>query len=426
MEQMLGRLQATDPLAAGTLADALEAARRLAIGGQMRDAARQLAQQQLGESHRAQSVALEGLKQLLDVLSSRREDELARTLKSLRAAAGELAGLQTRQQAAGEALDAAAAEPNQDEQKRKLERLTKELEQLAQQVEQLGRKLQRLTAPRAAEALQQAASQDTAAGGAAEQGNADDAQQKADQAQQRLEDAQREIQQAIAQAEQELAQQQLARMEQWIEGLLARQKNVVAETLRLNEARAAQEGQLTTAQQGTLRATAAEQRAIAEETEQLRLKMAEQSAFAFALEGAREEMLRAASLLGSGQTDAAAQEVAQAAATRLEQMLAALAPEAGPPPEASPPDAPPPPMPPGGQKDPFSSLAALKLLQLLQGEVNRRTQALEAARVREGKLSDEQLRLLESLSSEQGRLAEMVLNMIRESAPRPEDNVDGI
>jgi hypothetical protein len=153
--------------------------------------------------------------------------------------------------------------------------------------------------------------------------------------------------------------------------------------------------------------------------------MVEQSAFAFALEGVREEMLRSAALLGSGQTDAAAQEVAQAAATRLEQMLAALAPEAAPPPEASPPDAPPPPMPPGGQKDPFSSLAALKLLQLLQGEVNRRTQALEAARVREGKLNDEQLRLLESLSAEQGRLAEMVLNMIRESAPRPEDNVDG-
>ena len=44
---------------------------------------------------------------------------------------------------------------------------------------------------------------------------------------------------------------------------------------------------------------AAEQRLIADETEQLRLKMADQSAFAFALEGARQEMLRAAALLAA-------------------------------------------------------------------------------------------------------------------------------
>jgi hypothetical protein len=104
-------------------------------------------------------------------------------------------------------------------------------------------------------------------------------------------------------------------------------------------------------------------------------------------------------------------------------MLTALAPESGPPPEA-PPDAPPQPSPPGGQQDPFSSLAALKLLQLLQGEVNRRTRELEATRLREGMLTDEQTRLLESLAAEQGRLAEMVLNLIRQSVERPEDNPD--
>jgi hypothetical protein len=239
-----------------------------------------------------------------------------------------------------------------------------------------------------------------------------------------LEDAQREIQRAIAQAEQELAQQLLARMEQWIEGLLARQKNVLTETIRLEEARGANQGQLTTAQQGTLRATSAEERLIADETENLRLKMAEQAAFAFALEGARQEMLRAAALLERGQTGERVQEAITAAATRFEQMLAALQPDAGQPPPSPPPDAPPPPAPPAGQKDPFTSLAALKLLQLLQGEINRRTQELEAVRQRQGSLDDEQLRLLESLSSEQGRLAEMVLEMIRESVERPEDNPD--
>jgi hypothetical protein len=105
-------------------------------------------------------------------------------------------------------------------------------------------------------------------------------------------------------------------------------------------------------------------------------------------------------------------------------MLQALAPDARPPPEAPPPESPPQPPPPGGQKDPFSSLAALKLLQLLQGEINRRTQALEAVRRQEGQLTAEQMLELEGLAAEQGRLAEMVLNLIRESVERPEDNPD--
>ncbi len=424
MEEMLGRLQATDPLAASTLADALDAARRLAIGGHMRDAAGRLGQQQLGESRQAQATVLDGLAQLLDVLSSRREDELARTVKSMRAASGQLANIQARQRAAGEALDAASAEGNAAEQRRKLQRLTRELEQLGQEVEQLGRKLQRLTAPKAAQALGQAGGEDAAAAKAADEGNAGEAQQQARQAERRLEDAQREIQQAIAQAEQELVQQQLARLEQWIEGLLARQKNVIADAQRLDEARLATGGTLTDAQQATLRGTAAEQRLVADETDQLRLKVEEQSAFAFALEGARQDMLRAAGMLARGQTDAAAQQAAKDAATRLEQMLVALKPDDGPPPEASPPDVPPPMPPPGGQQNPFSSLAALKLLQLLQGEINRRTQELETVRAREGKLIDEQTRLLDSLATEQGRLAEMVLNMIQEVVPKPEDMID--
>jgi hypothetical protein len=424
MEQMLSRLQATDPLAAGTLADALEAARRLAIGGHMRDAAGKLEQQQLGESHQTQTVALEALKELLDVLSSRRDVELARTIKSLKAAVGELAGLRARQQAVQDELAAAAGEQNAAERKRKLQRLTKELASLAQEMQQLSRKLQRLTAPRAAEEVARAAESDAAAGQAAEQSDADQAGQQARQAEPRLEEANREIEQAIAQAEQELAQQQLARMEQWIEGLLARQKNVIGDLQRLEESRASADGQLTAAQQATLRGTAAEQRLIADETEQLRVKMAEQSAFAFALAGARQEMQRAAAQMERGRTDAQAQEPAQAAATRLEQMLQALEPDASPPPEAPPPESPPQPPPPAGQKDPFSSLAALKLLQLLQGEINRRTQALEAVRRQEGQLTAEQMLELEGLAAEQGRLAEMVLNLIRESVERPEDNPD--
>lgn len=422
MEQMLARLQGSDPLAAGTLADSLDAGRRLAIGGRMRDAAEKLGQLQFGQSHRAQEGVLAGLQELLDLLSSRREDELARTIKSLRAAAGDLAGLARRQAAMQEELDAAAGEANSTEQKRRLQRLTRELAQLAQDAQRQSRRLQRLRAPQAAAAVGEAGDRSSAAGQSAGQGNAADAQEQSRQAQRRLEEAQQRVQEAIAQAEQELAEQQLARMEQWIGGLLARQKNVAIEIARLDEAKKANGGALAAAGGDALRNLAAEQRLIADETEQLRLKMMEQSAFAFALEGARQEMLRGANLLSRGQTDEPARQAAEAAATRLAQMLAALESDSGAPPTAPPPDTPPQPTPPGGQKDPFSSLAALKLLQLLQGEINRRTQALELLRATNGKLTDQQVQELDGLAAQQGRLADMVLSLIREAAVRPEDN----
>ncbi|MEX2174039.1 MAG: hypothetical protein WD872_06735, partial [Pirellulaceae bacterium] len=137
MGEMLSRLQNTDPLAAGTLADALNAARRLAIGGQLRDAAAKLSQQQFGQSRAAQAAALDGLGQLLDLLSSRREDELARTIKSLRAAGGEIAGLLARQQAVQAEIAAAAALAEPDEQRRQLQRLTRQLVQLADEIDPL-------------------------------------------------------------------------------------------------------------------------------------------------------------------------------------------------------------------------------------------------------------------------------------------------
>jgi hypothetical protein len=426
MEEMLGRLTATDPVAAGTLADALDAARRLAIGGQMRDAAGRLTALEFGRSRQTQQGVLDGLKQLLDLLSSRREDELARTAKSLRDAAGELSGLIGRQAAVQAELDAAAGLQDPMEKKRQLERLTKELEQLAQEIDKLSRKLQRLRAPQAATPAQEAGRQAAAAGQSAGQGDAGQAQQQSRTTRQRLEEAQRELVKAIAQVEEELARQLMARMEQWLAGLLARQKNVVAETARLDAARQAAGDELPPAERESLRNLAAEQRLIGDETEQLRLRMAEVAAFTFALEGAEQEMLRAAAMLLRGETGAATQAIEQAAATRLEHILTALKPDDGsaaaekPPGQQEPPPAAAQPNAAGG------NVAELKLLQLLQGEIRRRTAELEAIRAKQGKLEGEQLRELDGLAQQQGRLADMVLNLIRAATARPEDDPDSL
>ena len=93
-KQMLGRLQSTDPRRgghAGRRARCRPAAWRSAGGCAMRPSGS--ASCSSASRISTQAAALDGLKQLLDLLSSRREDELARTIKSLRAAAGDLAGL---------------------------------------------------------------------------------------------------------------------------------------------------------------------------------------------------------------------------------------------------------------------------------------------------------------------------------------------
>ncbi|MEX2173403.1 MAG: hypothetical protein WD872_03520, partial [Pirellulaceae bacterium] len=275
----------------------------------------------------------------------------------------------------------------------------------------------------AAAAAGQAGEQNRAAAQAAEQGNAGQAQEQSRAAAQRLEEASQEIQQAIAQAEEELVRQQLAQWEQWVAGLAARQHNVIAETARLEGARIS-DGDLTEAQQATLASVAAEQRQIADEAETLRIKMTATASFAFALESARGEMLRAAGLLEQRQTGPGVQEAEQAAAARLSHILAALKPDDASAPAGDPPPEQPASPPPHQGGDALNSLAELKLLQLLQGEINRRTAELEVVRSQQGELASEQTSELDALATEQGRLAEMVLNLIQESAPRPEDNPD--
>ncbi|HEX5106659.1 MAG TPA: hypothetical protein VFV87_22720, partial [Pirellulaceae bacterium] len=150
-------------------------------------------------------------------------------------------------------------------------------------------------------------------------------------------------------------------------------------------------------------------------------------AFAFALEGIVERMRQAAAGLTRGETAQPTQQLEQAALARLEQVLAALKPND----PAAGEDMPQPnqqenPM---GQPPPGNlagAMAELKLLKLLQEEINRRTAELEDLRVKNNQLLPDEEGELASLAREQGRLADMVYNLIEATAPRPEDNPDAL
>jgi hypothetical protein len=415
MEEMLTRQMAEDPLSAAALAEALGVARRAAIGSQMREAASRLSRFQPGQATEAETAVLASLKELQDALLLRREDELARRTQLLREASSELGRLRASSQAAAgeiESLDTKAADENR---RRELERLARQLQELARESQSLARRLERLQAPRAAQAVDQAAARSTAAAQAAAGGNTADAQPAAADSGQRLKQAEQELARAIAEAEERLAEEQSARIEQLLAGLAARQKNALVETARLEKTRD-ERGQLPAIQEESLRHVAAEQRLLADELEPLRIRLKAAPAFEFALGAATDQMRQAAALLLRGQTSAATQHAEQAALAHLEQILAALKSDE-PKPAASPPPGDAQPQPGTNSAQSEASLAELKLLKSLQEAINARTAELEAQRSKAGRLTPEENEELALLARQQGRLADIVLGLIAPATP---------
>jgi hypothetical protein len=318
-------------------------------------------------------------------------------------------------------MEQAAGDANGAEKKRQLERLSKEQQQLAEEIDRLSRRLERLQAERAGQSASQGAQSLSQAGQQSQQGDAEQALESAEQAEQDLENAQQELQQAIAQAEQDLFFEQMARLEQSMAGMIQRQKSVVDETLRLDALKQRQE--LTRGQRASISSLAAVERALADEAGQFAQEIAKAKAFEFGLRAAIREMLLTSSRLDRGETDDPTQQSARAALDRLQRLAEALKTD---PSESQPQE---------GQSeqqsdqqqqqppgDGIAALAELKLLKLMQEELNQRTAALEEARQTQGALTPDQEQQLADLSQEQGQLAELLLNLAAETEDNPENN----
>lgn len=414
MSESRTKLAESQPVAASTLTDALEAARSAGIGSQMLDTARRIEQNQLAHAAGQQAELAEALNDLADLLSGRQEHELGRRIEQLRETSAELAGVKQQLKGLKQRAQQAAKVPNEAERKRQLERLAKEEQQLAEQAQRLGRRLERLQSEKAGQQVSQAGDKSAQAGQASQQGDGEQALEDLAQAEKLLDEAQQQVQQDLAQAEQDLFFEQVAKLEQAIQGLISRQKSVLTETQRLETLKTNQEGEWTPSQRTSVRSVTEQQRDLVSETTTFAQKLKEAAAFGLALEGAVREMARATARLDRMQTDADTQAAEQIALARLEQLLKALEPE--PPSNDAPPEDPmgaggggnQPQMPPGQA---LHLLAELKLLKLMQQEINRRTAELEERHLPSGELADEQVAELNDLAVEQGKLAELVLRL---------------
>ena len=77
---------------------------------------------------------------------------------------------------------------------------------------------------------------------------------------------------------------------------------------------------------------------------------------------------------------------------------------------------------PGG----IQSLAEVKLIRLMQADLNERTKALDDATASQTSLSADQQRQFDQLSQEQGRLADLLVKLTKATPASPEDDPDHV
>ncbi|MCH8045191.1 MAG: hypothetical protein IID44_15885 [Planctomycetes bacterium] len=425
MEGAVSSLGEHDPLAADSVSDAAHLAREKGIAGAMRRAAGQIRRNQVSQSTGAQRDVGRALQDMLDILQNRRESELNRLVKKLREAESQLSDLRKRQKGLRKKMKEAAANPNAEQRKRQLQRLAKEQKQLEDEARRLARQLMRLRAEKTGGQIGRAAGKMSQAGEAGEQGDDAAAQQQADAAQQDLDEAQQQLAKRRRQAEIDLALEQLARLEDALKSLHARQKKLLDDTAQLESQRGDQQ-RLPRKLAGEVRDLADQQQALYDETAAQAEKLKAAAAFQLVLDGAAGDMQRAAALLNRRRTDQPTQQAQQNALARVARILEALKQEKqAAKKQGDPKDGQPGNNRPAGQ---IRSLAEVKLIKLMQEDIQRRTTAIEQARAKTDPLAPEQPFTPEQdeeydqLSREQSQLADLIFNLSRPSEDDPENN----
>ncbi len=425
MERMSRDLEESDPLASRALADALHHARRSGLSNRLRAASRKVQQNQVGQATSEQQAIGEQLDEMLDILVNRREHELSRLVDKLREAEAELGHLHQQQQKLQQQAEQAAEQADSQEQRRRLEQLKREQAALRETTQRLARRLQRLQAEHASRAMAQAGQAMQGAEAAAGNDQAEQAADRAEQALHNLEQAQHELAQRLRRAQRDLAQEQLAKIEDRLKSLRDRQQSVVDEVARLRAI--AEQRALSAAEATTARDTARSQDLLAEETQALRAMVAGAEVFAATLQLVVRDMEAAATLLREPDISGELTRLTGAAYRRLDQLVQSLAAVQGAPPE----DADQPPQdqqqqpatqPPG---DGIPALAQLRMLKMMQEDVKARTEALDAELRGQAPATPAQRRQLAELAEEQGRLAELLLNLSQPAENHQPDEPTG-
>lgn len=424
MEQAKQPLQAEDPLAAQTIDDAIAQGQDGSVSGSMQEAAGNLEQNQVSQATENQDRIMQNLQEMSDTLSNRREQELTRLVKKLKAAEQELEQLRKQQEGLKKKFKDAEKIADPEARRKELERLTKQQRDLRQKVERFARQLQRLQADRAARRAAQAGQRMERAGQQGEQGGAEAAGDEAEQAQADLDQAQQELEQTRKEAEVDLASELIDKLTDSLKLLRDSQARILEETTHFDQAKRESPTGLSRAQSQSVGNLARDQRGLAEDCRGAAVKLESAKVFVMALTNIAEEMDSAATGLENEETGEETQSVEQQALTHLEQLMTALEEgknqaqnnqqqQDGDQQEQEEGQQ-------GAGPEMIRYLAELKLIRIIQTDVNTRTAKLDQEAAAGTGLTPEQQKEYEQLSTLQGKLADLLLDM----GPAPEENQD--
>jgi hypothetical protein len=413
--------QSTDDHKSSTEAvgDALHLARQHNLAGQMRDGADHIAGNRIGQSLERQAAVLRGLDEMLDALANRREQELSHLVKKLRDAEQQLEELRNQQlglQKKLERLTKESKEPGADQQaiKRELERLQREQRRLQEETQRLTRQLERLQADKASKSTAGAGDRMEAAENKTAANKPGEALDEATKAKEDLDEAQKQLAEQRKKAEQDLANEQLAKIGDALKSLADRQSQVIEET-RDYETRRDKTIGFTRAQSQSILDLSRSEAGLSSEAAELAEKVAAAEVFNLALTRTAAEMTGAAERLAKVDTGDETQRSASDALRRLQQIIEAL--------KRDPNSNSPKPNDGGGGGggsnnqplvDKIALLAEVKLLKMMQEQVNLRTRELDEAAGKLPMLTADLRREYIELAKEQGKLAELIL---KKSAP---------
>ncbi|MCP4815136.1 MAG: hypothetical protein GY888_21720 [Planctomycetaceae bacterium] len=418
MLQMQERLSQEDEDSAAILVDALALARQEALAGQMRESGRDIQRNQLGKAIRIESGVHDGLQRMLLILGNRHQYRLDRVLGELRKVTRQLEELGARQGDLGSQVQQASDEPQVAVRNKLFTQLAEKQGEIARQLQPLERALQQLGAEQAAQVIQGAGQKMKLAGQAMSQQQAADAEAGSREAEQKIAEAQQHLQRDMFQVKSDLLQEQLQKVKGELVDFLARQEQIMRETKSLDRLRNVDPDlKLTRIQRGVLDDLAEQQRLLARDALAAGKSLQQSEAFRFGIQVAGETMARAADALEGEKTgQVMVQEVQSSVVQQLKRLLEALGEKsahdtndaANSPVEGSGPL-------PGAARP--RSLSELILLNLMQDDINRQTEALGKVRLTTGRWTPRQEEQVAELAKQQGQLAEIV-ERLRGAVPR--------
>lgn len=398
------------------LQESIDQIEEQATAGRMRETARQLQRNNIGEAGQNQQQLLEQLRALHDTLRNKRQTDTATLLKKLKKAEEELAKQKDEQQEILRKIKKAQQLDDPEQRKQELQKLQKRQQKLRDAVAKLSRKLRRLQVRDASGATKRAADRQRQAAENLDRGESSEAAQQAQEATDDLEQAQRELAQERRRVEARLAQEQLEKIAEVLRTMIPRQQGVIDETRRLNGL-FKQRKKWSRSTLKSLRDLTEVEQGLQQETERLVETLTAAEVFALALRGAARDMNRSVELLAARETGAETQQREERARQRFVDLVEAIKPDEttkAQKQQQSPQNG-------KGQTSPSTDgippLAQLKLLRILQQDLQDRTKQIPARLADGDDITPADRRTLNDLAIEQGELADLARNLMKIATP---------